>query len=188
MRALPPRASGPPRGGCSSRGPPAPGPADTVRASASGTMPLPLPLARCCLKPEQASPEEVAHHPSTSKSSTLEVNGHQRSAIERSCSNHFRVPPQRACLCHSCRPLRGSLSIFCQFLARSPERAKEEKSHFALAKIGPRGAYPGAAPGRRPVYGRSARTAPYHPGTTQACAGASRPAPAAAAGWKRAGV
>lgn len=36
------------------------------------------------------------------------------------------------------------------FLARSPERAKEEKSHFDLAKIGPRGAYPGAAPGRRP--------------------------------------
>ena len=37
-----------------------------------------------------------------------------------------------------------------KFLARSPERAKEEKSHFDLAKIGPRGAYPGAAPGRRP--------------------------------------
>ena len=38
-----------------------------------------------------------------------------------------------------------------------------------------------------PVYGRSARAAPYHPGTTKACAGAFRPSPVAAAGWKRAG-
>ena len=48
------------------------------------------------------------------------------------------------------QPVNKHPSLAEKFLARSPERAKEEKSHFDLAKIGPRGAYPGAAPGRRP--------------------------------------